>query len=65
MMCTACHNSPHAIYPAENPYGSARDNYQALQYMGREGTIGGSGACFVCHTEDPPPGQHHLRQRRQ
>ena len=65
IMCAACHNSPHAIYPAENPYGNARDNYQALQYMGREGTIGGGGACFVCHTEDPPPGQHHLRQRRQ
>ena len=64
MMCTACHNSPHAVYPAMNPYGENRDNIQPLQYQGIAGTIGTGGACAVCHRQAMAAEGHHARMAR-
>jgi len=47
--CIACHSSTHAIYPAFNPYGTNRDNIQAMQYQGMPLPIGGEVKCEVCH----------------
>jgi hypothetical protein len=45
MYCTACHGSPHAMYPSrENS-----DNYQSTQYQGFTTTIKTIGSCGVCH----------------
>ncbi|WP_245628798.1 cytochrome c [Salidesulfovibrio brasiliensis] len=40
MMCIACHNSPHANYPAVNKYGRNRDNLGPLQYQDNPRAIG-------------------------
>jgi hypothetical protein len=61
VMCTACHNSPHAIYPAANRYGEDRDNVQPLQYQGIAGTIATEGNCFVCHGQAMAVEGHHRR----
>jgi hypothetical protein len=56
--CSACHGSPHAVYPATNIFGNNRDNIQPMQYQKNSGTIGSSN-CNPCHTapmEDE--GQH-------
>jgi len=41
--CTACHGSPHAMYPSRQ----TTDNYQPNQYQG--GKIKTIGSCGVCH----------------
>ena len=33
VMCAACHGSPHALYPAMNPFGDNRDTIQPRQYQ--------------------------------
>lgn len=43
MYCTACHGSPHAMYPSRE----TSDNYQPNQYQGS--TIKTIGSCGVCH----------------
>ncbi|MBU1247434.1 MAG: cytochrome ubiquinol oxidase subunit I [Proteobacteria bacterium] len=60
LACAACHNSPHAIWPATNPYNEDRDNLVPLQYTGQAGTLGTDGTC-VCHTIQMEPTQsaHH------
>ena len=40
--CAACHGSPHAMIPSEQP----KDEYQALQYQSVAVPIG---SCAVCH----------------
>ncbi len=59
VMCSACHGSPHAVYPAVNKYSTNLDNLQPLQYMGISGTIGTSGNCKVCHTVEMNFNAHH------
>lgn len=59
LYCAACHGAPHAIYPAENPYGSDRDNIQSLQYQGVSGTIATENNCTICHTQDMTSSDHH------
>jgi hypothetical protein len=44
--CEACHGSPHAIVPTNQP----NDNVQAIALQGHAGTIN---TCIVCHTETP------------
>jgi hypothetical protein len=51
LACSACHGPPHAIYPAQNPYGRDRDNIQPVQYMGRAKSMGAAGTCGVCHLD--------------
>jgi hypothetical protein len=41
--CTACHGSPHAMYPSRE----AKDNYQPEHYQGSK--IKSIGSCGVCH----------------
>lgn len=50
--CAACHGSPHAIAPSENP----RDNLQAIALQGHAGTIS---KCTVCHTKTPEDPFNH------
>jgi hypothetical protein len=41
--CTACHGSPHAMYPSRE----TADNYQPNQYQGSK--IKTIGSCGICH----------------
>jgi hypothetical protein len=45
MYCTACHGSPHAMYPSRE----TTDNYQSVQYQGFTAKIKTIGSCGVCH----------------
>ena len=63
MMCSACHSSPHAVYPATlNKLGSNRDSIQPLQYQGNDRPIGND--CMVCHTVQPEFEGHHPNSLR-
>ena len=52
VMCAACHGSPHAVYPADNPFGNDRDNIPPVQYQGMPYPMGANRNCKVCHTRD-------------
>lgn len=55
VMCTACHNSPHAIFPSREP----RDNQVMVDLQGHAGTLSD---CSVCHGHTPDgPGPHGYR----
>ncbi len=45
LTCSACHGSPHAVYPTSE----RNDNIQSLTLQGHVGTIGD---CAVCHQND-------------
>lgn len=45
LYCTACHGSPHAMYPS----AEAKDNFQPDQYQGSK--IKSIGSCGVCHKD--------------
>jgi len=62
--CAACHGSPHALYPASNPYGKNKDNSQPMQYMGEPLPIGSNGKCDVCHTAQMDEAIHHENMNR-
>ncbi len=63
MMCSACHSSPHAVYPATfNVMGENRDSIQPLQYQGNDRPIGND--CTVCHTVQPEFEGHHPNSLR-
>ena len=57
--CAACHGSPHAEYPAGNPYEKERDNFGPRQYQGNPYPIGANRNCKVCHTIDMDTDMHH------
>ncbi|NCC25643.1 MAG: cytochrome C [Deltaproteobacteria bacterium] len=59
IMCSACHGSTHANYPAQNMYGKNRDNIPPLQYQGDNLPIGSNRNCNLCHTEDMDFSIHH------
>jgi len=59
LACPACHNSPHAEYPALNPYGPNLDVIQPLQYMNAPYPIGANKNCKVCHTVQYEEALHH------
>lgn len=46
LYCSACHGSPHVIFPSANP----RDNVQNIELQGHSGTLDD---CTVCHTIIP------------
>ena len=60
ILCISCHGSPHALYPASNPYGQDRDNIPALQLQGSPYPIGSDGGCRVCHTMEMEETIHHF-----
>ena len=45
LYCSACHGSPHVMYPSRE----TKDNYQPKQYMGDK--IKTIGSCGVCHED--------------
>ena len=61
LQCSACHGSPHAIYPSIKK----EDNLQSISAQGHAGTIG---ECKACHTTVPftankgPHGMHTIGQ---
>ncbi len=55
VMCAACHNAPHAVFPATDE----RDNLRPLQYMGEAQPIGAAGTCTVCHEDEMGYPAHH------
>ncbi|WP_432735234.1 cytochrome ubiquinol oxidase subunit I [Maridesulfovibrio sp. FT414] len=55
VMCAACHNAPHAVFPAVDE----RDNLRALQYMKEAKPVGAGGTCTVCHEDDMGYPAHH------
>ena len=57
--CAACHNGPHAIYPATNPEEADRDNLGPLQYQKTPYPMGANKNCRVCHTVDMANEMHH------
>ena len=59
LTCAACHGTPHAVYPADNPYGKNRDNVQPLQYQRVAKTLGAPKNCKACHTVDMDMPVHH------
>ncbi|WP_147820349.1 cytochrome ubiquinol oxidase subunit I [Salidesulfovibrio onnuriiensis] len=61
MMCIACHNSPHANYPALNKYGANRDNIAPLQYQGNTRSVGADNNCGVCHLKEVTGNAHHVK----
>ena len=65
IFCAACHNSPHAVYRATNPYGKNRDVIQPLQYQGNPLPIGSNFNCKVCHTIDMEDEMHHPNMLRE
>ncbi len=62
MKCSACHGSPHAIYPTSR----TEDNIQNMTHQGYAGTLS---KCSVCHQNTPwtvnegPHGLHTIGQR--
>lgn len=63
--CAACHGSPHAIYPALNPYNNTRDVLQPMQYQRDAYPIGSNMQCKVCHTIDMEDEVHHPNMLRE
>jgi len=59
LFCAACHSSPHALYPANNPHGDQLDALQPLQYQGNRLPLGANRACSVCHTVAMDDEMHH------
>jgi hypothetical protein len=59
LFCAACHGSPHAVYPAINPYSINRDVLQPLQYQNEPFPIGSNRNCKVCHIVDMQEEMHH------
>lgn len=57
--CAGCHGSPHAEYPASNPYEKERDNFGPRQYQGNPYPLGANRNCKVCHTMDMDTDLHH------
>lgn len=65
LRCAACHGSPHAMYPAMNPYSLTRDVLQPLQYQNEPFPIGSNRNCKVCHTIDMEDEMHHTNMLRE
>lgn len=64
LRCPACHGSPHALYPAQNPYGKGRDVIQPRQYQGNALPLGAEKNCKLCHTVDMSDEMHHPNSLR-
>ena len=64
LFCAACHGSPHALYPAVNPYGSHLDALQPLQYQTNRLPIGANRNCALCHTIEMEDEMHHPNMLR-
>lgn len=59
ILCGTCHGSPHAIYPARNPYNADQDVIAPRQYQQSPYPLGSNRNCKVCHTIDMEEEIHH------
>ena len=59
IMCAACHGAPHALFPAQNPYGADRDVIAPRQYQRSPYPMGSNKNCKVCHFIDMEEEIHH------
>jgi hypothetical protein len=59
LLCTSCHGSQHALYPADNAYSKAIGNLQPLQYQNSPYPIGADRGCAICHTVKMEEERHH------
>ena len=64
LFCAACHGSAHAVYPADNPYGSHLDALQPLQYQTNRLPLGANRNCTLCHTVEMEDEMHHPNMLR-
>ena len=64
LICSSCHGSTHAVYPAANPYGENRDTIQPMQYQGKDRVIGTGNGCAVCHRQAMETNAHHPNMLR-
>jgi len=64
LFCAACHSSPHALYPANNPHGVQLDVLQPLQYQLNRLPLGSNRNCAVCHTVPMEDEMHHANSLR-
>ncbi|WP_027180222.1 multiheme c-type cytochrome [Maridesulfovibrio bastinii] len=55
IMCAACHDAPHAVFPSENEL----DNMGAIRLMGEAKPVGSGGTCTVCHENEMEYPAHH------
>ncbi len=62
--CAACHNAPHALYPATNPYGAERDNIVPNEFQKNPYPIGANKNCAICHTVNMEDEMHHPNSLR-
>ncbi len=65
LFCSACHSSPHSLYPAKNPYGEELDNIQPLQYQQEPLPMGSNRNCAICHTVEMEDEMHHPNMLRE
>ncbi len=65
LFCVACHSSPHAVYPADNPYGAHLDALQPLQYQQNRLPLGSNRNCALCHTVAMEEEMHHGNMLRE
>ena len=65
LLCAACHGSPHAVYPAVNPYGDDLDLIQPKQYQGNGLPLGSNRNCALCHTVAMEDEMHHPNMLRE
>jgi mono/diheme cytochrome c family protein len=59
ILCGTCHGSPHALYPASNPYDPDRDVIAPRQYQQSPYPLGSNRNCKACHTVDMEEEIHH------
>ncbi|MEJ2155797.1 MAG: cytochrome ubiquinol oxidase subunit I [Desulfobacteraceae bacterium] len=59
ILCGTCHGSPHALYPARNPYDPQQDVIAPRQYQKSPYPLGSNRNCKVCHTIDMEDPIHH------
>ncbi len=58
LYCSACHGSPHAMYPSRE----TADNYQSKQYQGFTSRIKTIGSCGVCHDNSRGEGANEFAE---
>jgi hypothetical protein len=58
LYCSACHGSPHAMYPSREE----TDNYQSKQYQGFTSKIKTIGSCGVCHNSSRGEGANEFAE---
>jgi len=64
IFCATCHSSPHAVYPADNPYGEMLDVLQPMQYQDNRLPLGANENCQLCHTIAMEDEMHHPNSLR-